>query len=232
MFPFHLYNSSKGEKQNRFRVLSGAKHTYYRIIYNHDTCLDEEILNVYNDLYRSINPFDPQSTISKVNRNEDVFLDDFFIEAFNHSTDLAKETNGLFDPTCAPLINLWGFGLAQRSEATPAAIDVIKEYVGYQKIKLNGSSIEKQDLRIQLNFSALGDGFSCEVIARYLDQQGVKDYLIDIGGEIDSECLDQLLGTYQLIDYNIIYLDPSNNYQVRQSYGMSKYMQQKNLSHL
>lgn len=324
-----LFLSSEYNKNPQYYTLSGEKHTYYRVIYNHHACLNEEILQVYNDLYQSINPFDPQSTISKVNKNENVFLDDFFIEAFKRSIELAKETNGLFDPTCAPLINLWGFGFEKRSEATPATIDDIKKYVGYKKIKLNGNSIEKQDPRIQLNFSAIGDGFSCEVIARHLDQQGVKDYLIDIGGEMvikgksrtdedwkvgiiqppkelgvnkrsqintmlyisgktalatsgnynnykiengkkfghsihpltgypaenkilsatvlapdcitaeayataimvsDLDHLDQLLDRHQPIEYYIIYLDTSDNYQIRQSYGISKYMKQKNLS--
>ncbi len=99
--------------------------------------------------------------------------------------ELAKQTDGAFDPTCAPLINRWGFGYEERPEAAQAeSLECLKTYVGYDKIELSNDVIVKQDPRVQLNFSAIGDGFACEVIARYLEGQGVRDYLVDIGGEM------------------------------------------------
>jgi thiamine biosynthesis lipoprotein len=169
---------------NNYHILSGIKHTYYRITYNCPHNLNAEILLLYDTFYASLNPFDPQSTISKINNNEKTTLDSLFIEAFNRSKYLAKQTKGIFDPTCAPLINLWGFGVQQPDETS---IDKIKEYIGYEKIAIENNTIVKQDSRVQLNFSAIGDGFACEIIARYLDQKEVKDYLIDIGGEIIAQ---------------------------------------------
>lgn len=182
MFPFLLFGCATDAS---YYTLSGQKHTYHRITYKHSACLDEGIMHVYDEFYRSINPFDPQSTISHVNRNEPVRLDPVFIEAFNRSIELAKQTCGAFDPTCAPLINRWGFGYEEPHEATQAdTIDCLKSYVGYDKIALKNGTIVKQDPRVQLNFSAIGDGFACEVIARYLEGEGVRDYLVDIGGEL------------------------------------------------
>lgn len=184
MFPFFLYGSAGHDEKSTYHVLSGERHTYYRITYKHPYDLNEDILFIYDVFYESLNPFDPQSTISKVNRNEKVNLDDMFIEAFNRSMELAEMTKGAFDPTCAPLINLWGFGFERMDKPSGSLIDKIKEYVGYHKISLEKNVIKKKDSRVQLNFSAIGDGLSCDIIARYLDSKGVNDYMVDIGGEI------------------------------------------------
>ena len=119
-----------------------------------------------------------------MNNNVEIALDEIFIEAFIRSIELAEKTKGVFDPTCSPLINLWGFGFEKSKEPSDSLINEIKEYVGYDKIAFKDGFIVKKDSRIQLNFSAIGDGFSCDIIARYLDSKGVNDYMVDIGGEI------------------------------------------------
>lgn len=184
MFPFLLYGSAGCDNKSKYHVLSGERHTYYRIAYNYPHDLNEEILSVYDTFYKSLNPFDPQSTLSKVNNNEEVVLDAIFIEAFTSSMEIAGKTQGTFDPTCSPFINLWGFGFKRMEEPSDSLINEIKEYVGYNKISIENDSIEKKDTRVQLNFSAIGDGLSCDIIARYLDSKGVDDYMVDIGGEI------------------------------------------------
>lgn len=184
MFPFLLYGSVGCDKKSQYHVLSGQKHTYYRVTYNHHQDLSEDIRFIYDVFYKSLNPFDPQSTISKVNYNEKIALDKIFIEAFNCSIELARKTKGVFDPTCSPLINLWGFGFEKSKEPSNSLINEIKEYVGYDKIVFEDNTIIKKDSRIQLNFSAIGDGLSCDIIARYLDSKDVNDYMVDIGGEI------------------------------------------------
>lgn len=184
MFPFILYGSTGCDDKSKYHVLSGERHTYYRITYNYPYDLSEDILFIYDVFYESLNPFDPQSTLSKVNNNEEVSLDAIFTEAFNRSMELAGKTKGVFDPTCSPLINLWGFGFKNMEEPSDSLINKIMEYVGYNKVALQNDSIEKKDSRTQLNFSAIGDGLSCDIIARYLDGKGVNDYMVDIGGEI------------------------------------------------
>lgn len=181
MFPFILYGEKATAERYRYHILSGKKHTYYRITYSHPSSLDHEITAIYERFYRSLNPFDRQSTLSKVNHNEITVTDNVFTEAFNRSMRLAKKTNGTFDPTIAPLINYWGFGFEELKDKT---IDHMKEYIGYEKVGIVNGRIVKSDPRVQLNFSAMGDGFSCELIARYLDGKGVENYMVDIGGEI------------------------------------------------
>lgn len=184
MLPFFIFGLTGYDEECRYRVFSGKKHTYYRVTYDYHCSLNDEISGIYDRFYASLNPFDPESIVSKVNKNEDVVLDAVFIEAFDRSKELAVKTKGLYDPTCAPLVNLWGFGFEKPGNASPDVIESIKEYVGHDKIHIESGKVIKADPRVRLNFSGIGDGFACEIIARYLDERGVENYMVDIGGEM------------------------------------------------
>lgn len=101
--------------------------------------------------------------------------------------EVSGQTNGIYDITCAPFINLWGFGFSKSDSVTPAMIDSIRPFVGYQKVRLEGRKVIKDDPRLLLNCSSLGDGCCCEVIARLFDSKGIENYLIDIGGETTAK---------------------------------------------
>lgn len=171
------------QKEEYFET-DGQLHTSYHIKYKYTKALDEEIHKELMRYYHSINPFDSTSLISKVNRNEKVEVDDIFVDVFRKAEDVSAKTDGLFDVTCAPLINLWGFGFSNKDSVSQHTIDSIRTFVGYQKVSLNGRRVVKADPRILLNFSALGDGCSCDLIARLLDKKGIKNYMIEIGGEV------------------------------------------------
>lgn len=171
------------DKKQYFET-DGRLHTPYHIKYQYTQQLDEEIHAELMRYYHSINPFDSLSIISQVNRNENVEVDTLFVDVFNKAMEISAQTEGIFDVTCAPLINLWGFGFSKKDSVTPEAIDSIRTFVGYRKVKLDGRKVIKDDPRILLNFSALGDGCSCDVIARLLDSKGIENYMIEIGGEV------------------------------------------------
>jgi len=140
-----------------------------------------------NELQRfslSLNPFNPNSIISKVNRNEDVEVDDLFITVFSKAKEVSQSTGGAFDATVAPLINLWGFGYKNAESVTGEKIDSIRQFVGYEKIRLEGKRVVKDDPRLELNFSAIAKGYACDVIGRMLEREGVTNYMVEIGGEV------------------------------------------------
>ncbi len=146
--------------------------------------LDEKIKEEFRKYYHSINPFDSTSVISRINCNDTVEADSLFMHVFHTAMEVSAQTGGAFDVTCAPLINLWGFGFQKYDSVTPQRIDSILHFVGYQKVRLHGKHVVKDDSRILLNFSALGDGVICDIIARLFDREGIADYLIEIGGEV------------------------------------------------
>ena len=170
------------QPEQYFKV-AGILHTPYQIQFCYTESLEEEIHAELQRYYHCLNPFDSTSVISQVNRNKDLEVDDLFVEVFNKAKEVSEQTNGIYDITCAPFINLWGFGFSKSDSVTQAMIDSIRAFVGYQKIRLEGKKVIKDDPRILLNCSSLGDGCSCEVIARLFDSKGIENYMIDIGGE-------------------------------------------------
>lgn len=159
-------------------------HTIYSIKYESSKPLSKEIEAEFEKFNLSLNPFNPNSIITKVNNNEQVELDEWFTEVFTKAQEVSTISEGAFDITCAPLVNLWGFGFANMDSVSQQAIDSLKEFTGYQKIRLEGGKIIKDDSRVILNTSAIAKGFSCDVIARLMEKEGIENYMIDIGGEV------------------------------------------------
>lgn len=159
-------------------------HTTYSIKYKYTHSLKSEIEAELAKFDDSLNPFKPTSIISKVNNNEVVVLDTFFVNVFNKAQAVSKVSDGLFDITVSPLINAWGFGFKNMENVTPEMIDSLKSIVGYDKIQLQNGRVIKADPRIQINTSAIAKGYSTDVIAALLRSYGIDDYMIEIGGEV------------------------------------------------
>lgn len=171
----------------RYHVLTGYNHTYYKISYEHTQPLDSAIKAAFKAYYHALNPFDSTSVTSMVNRNKDLVVDSVFARAFGIAMQVAEETGGMFDITCAPYINLWGFGFEKPDAVSQSAIDSIRQFTGYEKIRLAGDSIVKDDPRVMVNLAGLGDGYICDMVSDILDRAGVGNYLIDIGGEMKAK---------------------------------------------
>lgn len=159
-------------------------HTLYHIKYEAPQILTEKIDAELQKFNLSLNPFNPNSIISKINRNEPVEVDEWFEEVFNKSMEVSKNSDGVFDITCAPLINLWGFGFSKKDSITPQMVDSLKTFVGYKKVKLDRKKVVKDDSRLLLNCSAIAKGYASDIVARLLEREGVKNYMVEIGGEV------------------------------------------------
>jgi thiamine biosynthesis lipoprotein len=159
-------------------------HTLYNIKYQCPELLTDKIDAELQAFNLSLNPFNPNSIISKVNNNVDVEVDEWFAEVFNKAQEVYVRSGGAFDATVAPLVNLWGFGFSRVDSVAPYMIDSIREFVGYGKIRLEGKRVVKDDPRVMLNFSAIAKGYACDVVARLLESEGVTNYMVEIGGEV------------------------------------------------
>jgi thiamine biosynthesis lipoprotein len=159
-------------------------HTLYHITYQHDKLLTDKIDKELQDFNLSLNPFNPNSIIAKVNSNREVEVDERFETVFNKAREVYEASGGAFDPTVAPLINLWGFGFEKTADVSQQTIDSLKQFVGYDKIRIENRRVIKEDPRIQLNFSAIAKGYASDVIAALLEREGVDNYMVEIGGEV------------------------------------------------
>ena len=161
--------------------------TSYSIKYRYKRPLVDEIKKRLQEYDLSMNPFNKNSIIHKVNNNIDVEVDKWFTEVFTKAMEVSEISGGSFDITASPLINLWGFGYEKIDDISQATIDSLKQFVGYRKIRLEGNQIVKDDPRTQLNTSAIAKGHSCDVVAELLESYGVENYMIEIGGEIRAK---------------------------------------------
>ena len=158
--------------------------TVYNVTYQSDKDLNQEILTALKQVDASLSMFNDQSTISKINRNEPVKPDKMFIEVFELAKKVSAETGGAFDITVAPLVNAWGFGFKQGQMPDKQTIDSLLDIIGFNKIDLKGGNIIKQDPRIMLDCSAIAKGYGSDVVARLLRSRDVKNFMIEIGGEV------------------------------------------------
>ena len=146
--------------------------------------LQEGMEQAMNEVNHSLSTFDSTSTISKVNQNIDTELDPYFLTVFNRAKEVSKITNGAFDITVAPMVNVWGFGFKNKEQVTPELIDSLKDLVGYEKVKIKKGKFIKEHPNTMLDASAIAKGFACDVVANYLHKQGCQSYMVEIGGEV------------------------------------------------
>lgn len=179
-----LFLTGCTEKTQYFEESGTVFHTLYHIKYQSSKPLTDKIDAELQKFNLSLNPFNPHSIITKVNNNEEVKVDEWFKEVFTKAQEVSEHSEGVFDITCAPLINVWGFGFSKKDSVTPELIDSLKTFVGFRKVKLEGSKIVKEDPRILLNCSAIAKGYASDIIARLLEREGVVNYMVEIGGEV------------------------------------------------
>ena len=161
--------------------------TYYNIRYEATEDYHDSIKTALKAVDNSLSMFNPNSIISKINRNDSVVLDSLFITMFNEAQAISQLSDGAFDITVAPLVNAWGFGTKSQEPRTKNQdihLDSIKALVGYHKVRLVNHSIQKEDMRVTLDASAIAKGYACDVVANTLRRQGCENLLVDIGGEV------------------------------------------------
>lgn len=178
--------ANKEVSYKKFVKTGEAQGSYYSITYFDSLNRDfgVEIEKVLHDFDLSCSNYQPRSIISKVNRNEKVKLDSLFIGNFMMAQMVSEETQGDFDITVRPLVELWGFGLTNQQNVSKEQVDSIMQFVGYQNIRLDQGSIVKADPRIAIDYNAIAQGYSVDVMSKFLESKGVQRYLVDIGGEV------------------------------------------------
>lgn len=160
--------------------------TIYHITYEADRDLQPDMVEALMRVDNSLSMFNDSSVISRINRGEDVDLSKqrMFVEVFQLAQTISKETNGAFDITVAPLVNAWGFGFKNDTKPSPAAIDSLRQFIGYQNVNIVNHQVQKTDPRTMLDCSAIAKGYGTDVVARLLRSKDVNNFMIEIGGEV------------------------------------------------
>lgn len=174
-----------GSATGEYSVAEGMVwNTSYHITFQGPESLRDSIIKEFDRIGQSLNVFDTASLVSRVNMGDSVAVNTDFIKVYMASVKTNKITGGAFDPTLGPLIDAWGFGRGHVASADTARIDSIMQFVGIGKTHIKYDCIVKDDARIRFNFSAIAKGYACDCIGEMLQREGVKNYLVEIGGEI------------------------------------------------
>ena len=130
--------------------------------------------------------FSPTSLVSRVNSGECDSVDSYFIDVFNLSQTVSQASSGRFDPTVAPLVDLWGFGRDGREVELPDSnsINEALEKIGIDRCRIDNGIIVKGHCEMEFDFSAIAKGYGVEKIGDMLNSHGCDDYMVEIGGEI------------------------------------------------
>lgn len=158
--------------------------TTYNITYQCDSNLHNSIIRELEKVDEALSPFNKKSVITAVNNNHDIEVNDMFADVFLLAQKISDDTSGDFDITIAPLVNAWGFGFKNGTQPTKHNIDSLKNIIGYKKVRLEGRKVVKKDKRLMLDCSSIAKGYGSDVVARFLQKRGVKNYMVEIGGEI------------------------------------------------
>lgn len=160
--------------------------SYFSITYYDENGrhFDDEIDFYLKMVDKSVSLWNDSSIISKVNRNEDVTINKIFKDNFELAQKASELSDGAFDATIGPLVAAWGFHYKKELDMTPEMVDSIKQLVGYQKVKIANNKVVKENPNMTLDFNAVAQGYTADLIARLLDFRGVRNYLVDVGGEI------------------------------------------------
>lgn len=148
-----------------------------------------EVAQLLADFDQELSGYIDTSLLSQFNRNSPINLNNtrFFQPCYEISYAVFEKTNGLFDPSVFPLVKAWGFFKEPTSPPSSQKIDSIRSYVGLTR-GLHHTIIDGQLTKLsegfQLDFNAVAQGYSVDIMADYLDARGQNNYYIEIGGEL------------------------------------------------
>ena len=179
-------------KETATQVLSYHKlegtvfHTIYHITYQGERDYHDEIKQLFKEFDGSLSMFNDTSIITRMNNcDTSVVANRYFRHVFTKAMEVSEATGGAFDITVAPLVNLWGFGFKNSDNVSQAAIDSILQFVGYKTVHLDEEGhLHKDDPRTIMDASSIAKGYMSDVVADFLREQGVENYMVEIGGEV------------------------------------------------
>ncbi|MEI6060706.1 MAG: FAD:protein FMN transferase [Bacteroidota bacterium] len=183
-----LFVSCRHRKEPVLMKLQGeTQGTYYAITYyvNDSINLQSSIDSLLHRVDSTASTYKPNSIISRLNNNDPTArADAMYAAIFQKAMEVSEKTYGAFDITVGPLVQVWGFGFSNRMKMNQHIVDSLLCFVGYHKVMLDNGKLVKIDPRIRIDFNAIAQGYTVDVVAAFLDSKGLQSYLVDIGGEV------------------------------------------------
>ncbi|HRE50773.1 MAG TPA: FAD:protein FMN transferase [Flavitalea sp.] len=161
--------------------------TWHAVYYAADTLVSKsEVDSILLVIDSALSIYKPYSRISAFNDSrKGIKIDEHFRKVIASSLETYRETNGLFDITVLPLVEAWGFG-AKTMEQPPdsASVRQLMDCIGSDRLKLKKNKLKKSRRCIRIDVNGIAQGYSVDVVAAFLEKKGIRDYLVEIGGEL------------------------------------------------
>ncbi len=192
-----LFSHTIQTKPSKVYIINGnAQGTTYQITYleKDSTVAKIQIDSIFNRIDSSLSLYKPYSLINKFNKSEwGCELDDHFINVVKKAIQAYKETNGSFDITVKRLVQAWGFGEPKNnSKPDSSSILALQKCTGTFMLKLDENKLRKQNPCVQIDCNGIAQGYTVDVISDFLEKNYIKDYMVELGGEIRVKGKNQL----------------------------------------
>lgn len=188
-------------KSNRYYTIDGtAQGTTFHIVFQPAVSSDSSFSAVRDSVNAildrvdfSVSGYNKESVLTAFNEEGNPHIDRIFLDNFLASREMSEASGGMFDASAAPLFDLWGFGFKTGTEVTRAMIDSVLQFVGMEHFRVDSLKtrdgadsiiILRDDPRCKLNFNAIAQGYTSDLIAAKFDEMGMENYLVELGGEV------------------------------------------------
>lgn len=178
----------KSGEQRLYSIHGYAQGTDYNLRYYSDAerVSKADVDSLLAEIDASMSLYKPNSLINQFNRSEwGLPIDAAFLSVMQKSFEVYKASEGRFDVTVAPLVQLWGFG-PDRIQQFPDSSKVKETLgrVGMWHLELDGDVLYKNHPGVSIDLNGIAQGYSVDLIAGYLKACGINSYMVEIGGEV------------------------------------------------
>lgn len=190
LFTIIVCCNNQTKKADYVKISGDAQGTTYHITYENTVGrnLSQEVDTRLDNFNKIFSIYDTTSIISQINRNSYTSsLPPMFEDLINVSYKIYKESNGAFDITVGPLVRAWGFGPDTKKMPSKTTIDSLRKLVGMDKIKIKNGIFTKADAYIKIDVNGIAQGYSVDLISKFLDSLEIKNYMVEIGGELRAK---------------------------------------------
>lgn len=178
--------NSSNNNVEKIQFSGNAQGTYYTVTYYDSLSCNfkPQIDSLLNDFDQTASLWVDSSLLRRINSNQTSNLNSLMIDLVDKSMYISQFTNGYFDITIGKLVNAWGFGFSNPMALDSCIVDSLRQYVGYNKLQIKDSVLLKENPNIEMDFNAIAQGYSSDLIADFLLSKGINNLLVDIGGEV------------------------------------------------
>lgn len=172
----------------RVQFSGQAQGTTYHITYlsPEGANYQKEMESILEEIDRSLSLYRPGSLINQFNSGErGVHMDRYFKEVVKKGQQVSERSGGAFDMTVKPLVDAWGFGRERHSKVPDSdRIAALLPMVGYRLLEIKGDSLIKKHPGVLIDANGIAQGYTLDVLADFVEERKIKNYLIELGGEI------------------------------------------------